>query len=209
MPRIPLLLLVLLAWSLAGPSCPGGNVRILVIGDSHSDPERDPAFDWIAYAPTNWEPDDYATAGAQCWEVVPSALAAPHAWHPNDYVAVFCGTNDAAQDDWDLEATRAWIEMAVEHGLSEGLRVTVVTPPPAFREYPVASAVRNQRLSALRDEIFALAAEYEVEVADVWAETWAHPDPPSLFADGLHFTGPGRLMTSQTIQDAVRRSRSQ
>ena len=116
---------------------------------------------------------------------------------------VFCGTNDAGRSDWDLEETAGWIEAAIQTAQLQGLGVTLVAPPPAFRDYPVDHNIRNLRLWTLRTAIFELAAQYGLTVADLWSETWALPDPESYFPDGLHFSGAGRYMAGSVIGNAV------
>jgi hypothetical protein len=179
-------------------------VGVGVIGDSHSDVDRDPRYDWEISAPTHWLIYEHAVSGAKCWEIVPQALADGVG---GEVLVVYCGTNDAGRSDWSLDTTSGWILNGVLHGLSQGRKVVVVTPPPAFRDYPVSAALRNQRLAELRDRIFAFAAGLEFEVADIWDAVWQHPEPESLFDDGLHFTGPGRYMSSQVISEAVQRAR--
>ena len=196
------LCLAVAALALAGTSCRIDHVWVYVLGDSHSDPDRDPRHDWLPWTPGNWRFNDLSTSSAKCWEIVPEAFTRP-LLNRGDVMVIFCGTNDAARSDWDLEVTRAWIEAAIDDATRHGRDAVAVTPPPAFREYPVTAAVRNARLAALRDEIHDLADQYGARVADLWAETWAHPDPESLFVDGLHFGEAGRILMAQVIQAAV------
>jgi lysophospholipase L1-like esterase len=122
-------------------------------------------------------------------------------------IVVYCGTNDAGRPDWSLDTTSGWILNVIFYGLSQARQVVVVAPPPVFREYPVTAEVRNQRLADLRERIESFAGILDFEIADIWDAVWQHPDPESLFEDGVHFTGPGRLMSSQVIAEAVQRAR--
>jgi lysophospholipase L1-like esterase len=181
--------------------------RVVVVGDSHSDADLSRGVYWNAFAPQDWSVNDQAVSGRDCTDVIPSALQRPYATQ-GEVLVIYCGTNDAGRDHWDVAVTAGWIERAVEHGLAAGQTVVVVVPPPAFRDRPVPHELRNERLAALRDAILEIAGRHPIEVVDMWAETWSQPDPRAMFQDELHFGTAGRHRTADLIEAAVAHSRA-
>lgn len=191
------LALILLCAGLLAATCNrgGGNgglppLTVAAFGDSLTSYGK-----WFPSMPSVWTMLDHGASGQICSEVMDrleTDLPATGA----DSVVILCGTNDVRRGGYSLEATVAEIELGVVFAQALGMTVVVGAPPP---EFGAKEDVWNARLVALRDELALLADVYDVGFADAWTPFWNHPDPPSLYEDGVHPNAEGREILGGVI----------
>lgn len=123
-----------------------------------------------------------------------------------DAAVLMWGTNDVGALDYDESALVESLTRAAAEAVRRGLRVVVALPPDLLEGD--ALALRNERLAGYRRALAArLAASFDpadVRVVDLAPRFAGHPDPPSLYSDGVHFTDAGKAVVGAAVAAELR-----
>jgi lysophospholipase L1-like esterase len=118
-----------------------------------------------------------------------------------DAAVLMWGTNDVGALDYTESALVGSLTRAVGEAVRRGLRVVVSLPPDLLEGD--ALALRNGRLAAYRSALAARLGESfdggDVRVVDLAPRFAGHPDPRSLYSDGVHWSEAGNALAGAAV----------
>lgn len=123
-----------------------------------------------------------------------------------DAAVLMWGTNDVGALDYAEPALVESLTRAAGEAVRRGLWVVVALPPDLLEGD--ALALRNGRLAGYRRALAARLAESfgagDVRVLDLARRFAGHPEPTSLYSDGVHFSDAGNALVGAAVAAELR-----